>query len=72
MRLLNDEERVVFDIYFPCVVSMARHHPGAGRTNGYNEQAPKLSLEQCADEAIEMIRIRSDVFERTVNGYYKA
>lgn len=60
---LNDAEQMVFDIFFAGCVSMAHCHPAAGRSNGYGT-AEKLTVEQCADLALEMIAVRRKVFAR--------
>lgn len=56
MQLLESEKHI-FDIYFIGIVSMAHCHPGTTREAGLN-----LSLEQCGDKALEMLRIRRGVF----------
>lgn len=48
---------MVFDIFFAGVVSMAHCHPGAGRSNGHGI-ADKLSIEECAQVALQMIEER--------------
>lgn len=45
-------EYFTFDMYFASLASM-RHHPGAG-----TKDHKKLTLRECADEAIEMLKIR--------------
>lgn len=62
VELLEDEEHI-FDIYFAGTVSMAHCHPACGRSNGI-AVAPKLTVEECADIALEMIEVR-----RKVHGY---
>ena len=51
------EERVAFDMYFASLCSM-QVHPGAG-TKGQRA----LSITECRDKAIEMVRIRKEVVE---------
>lgn len=36
-------------------------HPGAGRSNGYSGEAPVYTVEQCADKALEMIKVRREI-----------
>ncbi len=45
-------EYYTFDMYFATLVSMTEH-PGAG-TKGH----VKLSLEECRDKAIDMLKLR--------------
>lgn len=45
-------EYFTFDVYFAGIVAM-QEHPGAG-TKGHE----KLTLEQCRDKAIEMLKLR--------------
>jgi len=49
------EERVAFDMYFASLCSM-QVHPGAG-----TKEHRKLTLEECRDMALEMVRIRREV-----------
>lgn len=58
---LAADERVVFDIFFAGIVSMAHCHPGAGRSNGYAQAPPIKSIDGCADLALEMIEKRREV-----------
>lgn len=76
--LLDQSEINVFDVYFAGVVSMAHCHPGAGIHKAGNvytyapfgyqhgaENAPKrLSIEECAKVALEMIAVRRKVLEQ--------
>lgn len=59
---LTEHEQLVFDIYFASVVSMARHHPGAGRSNGYSTAPDRLSVDACAEETLKMIEKRREIF----------
>lgn len=61
---LTEHEQLVFDIYFASVASMARHHPGVGRSNGFARAADQLTIEECADEALLMIKERRKVVAR--------
>lgn len=45
----------IFDLYFAAIASW-RHHPGAGALDH-----EKLTLEEAAQEALEMLRIRSKI-----------
>jgi hypothetical protein len=58
---LDESEVLVFDVFFASVTSMAHCHPGNGRSNGYAAAPPKLSVEECADLALEMIEVRRKV-----------
>jgi hypothetical protein len=58
---LEQDEQMVFDIFFAGCVSMAHCHPAAGRSNGYGT-AEKLTVEQCAELALEMVAVRRKVF----------
>ncbi len=60
---LDIEEQMVFDVYFPGIVSMAHCHPANGRSNGHATAPEKLTIEQCADVALAMIEIRRRVLE---------
>lgn len=53
-------EQQIFDLFFASVASVGHCHPAAGRSNGI-AVAPKLSLDECADVALEMLEIRRDV-----------
>jgi hypothetical protein len=57
-------EYFTFDMYFASLASM-RHHPGAG-----TKDHKKLTLQECADEAIEMLKIRRaiPIFEPVKKG----
>lgn len=59
---LRSDERVVFDIFFAGIVSMAHCHPGAGvKKEGYDRAGKALSIEGCADLALEMIETRRKI-----------
>lgn len=58
---LEENEVIVFDIFFAGIVSMAHCHPANGRSNGYAEAPPQKSVEECAKIALEMIRVRRNV-----------
>lgn len=75
--LLDQSEINVFDVYFAGVVSMAHCHPGAGvhREGNTYTYAPfgyqndpahhsRLSIEECARVALEMIAVRRRVLEQ--------
>lgn len=51
--MLNNEQLGVFDIYFSTLVGMAAH-PGYSRDN-----VTQPTIEQCAETAKEMLRVRS-------------
>jgi len=53
--MLNDKERITFDMYFASLASM-QVHPGAG-----TKEHRKLTLEECRDMALQMIEIRRHV-----------
>jgi hypothetical protein len=57
----NYGEMGVFDHYFAGIVAMAHCHPGSGKSNGNNWPTPKLTLEECAEKALDMIRIRREL-----------
>lgn len=58
---LAENEHITFDIYFSGIVAM-QQHPGAGlKKEGYDKAADKLSVEECADIALEMIEVRRQV-----------
>lgn len=59
---LEESERVMFDLYFAGIASIAMH-PAAGRSNGVSI-ATERSLSECADIALEMIEIRREVFKQ--------
>lgn len=63
----DDQEILVWDIFYSGIVTMAHCHPGNGRSNGYAEAPGKLSLEECADIATGMIEIRRKVQYLTLN-----
>jgi hypothetical protein len=50
-----DVEYQAFDVYFASIVSM-QYHPGAGK----HEHNP-MSLVQCRDMAIEMLKLRRHI-----------
>lgn len=56
---LTDEEVRVFDMYFAGVVSM-NLHPGTTR-----DAAPGRTLEDCADIAMDMLRVRREYLYST-------
>ncbi len=58
---MDQSEIMLFDVYFAGVVSMAHCHPGSGRSNGYGTAAPRLTLQECADLVIEMLKVRRQV-----------
>ena len=58
---MEEYEIPVWDIYFASIVSMAHCHPGNGRSNGHATAPPKLTLEECAALAVDMIKIRRKV-----------
>lgn len=45
----------VFDVYFASIVSL-QYHPGAG-----TKENKKLSLEECRDIAVDMLKLRRDL-----------
>jgi hypothetical protein len=49
---IRPEELITFDMYFASVRSM-QFHPGAG-----TKEHTILTREQCAQEALEMIKLR--------------
>lgn len=53
--MLAEEEQLTFDMYFASLTSM-QVHPGAG-----TKEHRKLTLEECRDMALQMIKIRRDV-----------
>lgn len=53
--VLKPDEMVPFDMYFASLVSM-QVHPGAG-----SKEHKPLSLEECKDMAMEMVKIRREV-----------
>ncbi len=53
--MISPEEYITFDMYFASLCSM-QVHPGAG-----TKEHAKLSLQECADMALEMIAIRREV-----------
>ena len=53
--MLAPDETMTFDMYFASLTSM-QMHPGAG-----TKDHQKLSLQECADMAMEMIAIRRDI-----------
>ena len=53
--MISQEEYITFDMYFASLCSM-QVHPGAG-----TKDHAKLSLQECADMALEMIAIRREV-----------
>ena len=52
---LTEQEQNVFDIYFASISSM-QFHPGSGK-----KDHKQLSLQECADKALEMIAIRREI-----------
>lgn len=59
---ITSRDQAVWDVFFVAIVSMAHCHPGAGRTTANGEvNAPKLSLEDCADIATRMVELRKQV-----------
>ena len=52
---LNQDERIPFDMYFASLTSM-QVHPGAG-----TKEHRKLTLEECCDMALAMLRIRREL-----------
>lgn len=59
---LNEEEKMVFDVYFPSIASIS-FHPAAGRSNGHDKAAQR-TVEECADIALKMIEVRREVLYR--------
>lgn len=53
--MISENEHITFDMYFASLCSM-QVHPGAG-----TKEHAKLSLQECADMAMEMIAIRREV-----------
>lgn len=49
-------EQQIFDLFFASVTSLAHCHPGNNRDPGN-----QLTIEQCADVALEMLEVRRDV-----------
>lgn len=56
--ILRLEEHIPFDMYFASLASM-QVHPGAG-----TKEHQKLSLEECREMALEMMKIRREVIEK--------
>lgn len=56
--ILRPEEHIPFDMYFASLASM-QVHPGAG-----TKEHRKLSLEECRQMALEMMKIRREVIEK--------
>ena len=52
---LLENEFLTFDMYFASVCSM-QFHPGAG-----TKEHKALSIEECKDVAIEMVKARRDI-----------
>lgn len=50
--MINNDELLSFDAYFASIVSI-NQHPGSG-----TREHKKLSLEECAAMALEMLEIR--------------
>lgn len=68
---LTDHEKQLFDIYFIGIVSMARNHPGAGMQEAVDVKGKGSgtkwweglpSMQQCSQEALDMIMERRRVF----------
>lgn len=57
---MTHEEMIAFDVYFASLTSM-QFHPGAG-----TKEHRQLTLEECRDKALEMIRLRREVKESHV------
>lgn len=57
---LSEHEELVFDIYFAGLMSM-NIHPGAGRSNGYGTASDRMTIEETAGLALDMIRTRRQV-----------
>lgn len=59
---LRLDEIVPFDVYFAGVVAMGRWHPGANfdKESGTYSRG-QMSVEECADEALDMIEVRRKV-----------
>jgi hypothetical protein len=53
--MLSPDEYVPFDMYF-CSLASMQMHPGAG-----TKDHRKLSLDECGELAVEMVRIRRKV-----------
>lgn len=49
---MTQDERIAFDMYFASICSM-QVHPGAG-----TKEHQKLTLEECRDMALAMLKIR--------------
>jgi hypothetical protein len=53
------DDKQIFAIYFSCIVSLARHHPGSGA------RGHKLpSIMECAKEAAEMVDMTNQLFDK--------
>lgn len=57
MKPKTPQEWIAFDMYFASIRSM-QFHPGAGTKEHF-----VLSAEECAKEALEMIRVRKEIEE---------
>jgi hypothetical protein len=51
------DDKQIFTVYYSCIVSLARHHPGSG-TRGHE----RPSLLECAKEAAEMVDYTNQLF----------
>ena len=52
------DDQAMFAVYFAAIVSMGRHHPGAG-TRGHE----RPSLTECRAEAAIMVDLTNEVFQ---------
>lgn len=58
---MKSEDKIAFDMYFASIASM-QEHPGAG-----TKDHRKLSLEECCEKAIEMVKLRRKAFDSKEN-----
>lgn len=54
---MTNNENITFDLYFASIVSM-QFHPGAG-----TKDHKALTLQECADKAMQMLNIRRELIE---------
>ena len=57
MTRIKEDEVIAFDMYFASISSM-QYHPGAG-----TKEHVRLTVPQCKDYALEMIRERRKALE---------
>lgn len=55
---LDANELMAFDVYFASIRSM-QFHPGSGKRDHV-----ALSAKECADEALEMLRVRRAILSQ--------